>query len=126
MDIRQIPGQLEVMMSKADNEKQYAIFLKYNREYLAQATGYSKGYLSRIASGAQVPSEVFIGVCCHNLKESQDDLFRLLEPHKESRVRPHHQDLPQALLETIDELTRRLTQAEKDIKALQDEIKQYR
>ena len=112
-------------MSKADNEKQYMIFLKYTLEYLSQATGYSIGHLSRIASGAKVPGEVFIGVCCHNLRESQDDLFSLVEPLK-ATIDPAligHPD--QDLLATIDELAAWLTKAECKIKALLDELQQY-
>ena len=104
----------------SSREKQYLIFLKYTREYLSQVTGYSKGTLSRIASGARAPSEVFIGVCCHALKEPQEDLFRFIEVT--SRAPAHPQTLTQDLLETIAELAARLTEAEKKIKALQDEL----
>ena len=112
-------------MTTHDSEKQYLIFLKYKTEYLCQVTGYSKGTLSRIASGARVPSEVFIGVCCHTLKESQDVLFELVEPGSAIGAAAPNKDLTQDLLETIEELAHRLTQAERDIKALQDELKQY-
>ena len=109
-----------------DSEKQYRMFLKYTREYLAQVTGYSKNYLSRIATGARAPGEVFIGACCHTLKESQDYLFELVELHKAS-IDPALKGHPdQEWLETIDELTKRLTEAEKGIKALQDELRQYK
>lgn len=106
-------------------EMQYLIFLKYTREYLSQVTGYSKGTLSRIASGSREPSEIFIGVCCHTLKEPQEDLFRLIEPFKESVVPPAPGRPNQDLFETIDELADRLTQAEGKIKALEDELRQY-
>ena len=112
-------------MSKSKGEKQYLIFLKYTREYLHRVTGYSKHTLSRIATGNGGPSEIFIGVCCHTLKESQDDLFKLVEPYAvRSAPAPQGRPAPD-LLETINELARRLTQAEKDLKALQDELRQY-
>ncbi len=106
----------------SSEEKQYLIFLKYTREYLSQVTGYSKGYLSRIASGSREPGEVFIGVCCHTLKEPQEDLFKLLEPHA-ARIAPAQPGQPNRdLIETIDELASRLTKAEAELKALKAEF----
>ncbi len=101
--------------------KQYLIFLKYTRAYLSEVTGYSKNYLSRIATGARAPSEVFIGVCCHTLKESQDDLFRLAEVHA---VRTAPTD-PEQLNKTMGELVSRLTGAEAEIEKIKAELKQY-
>jgi len=112
-------------MSKGKGEKQYLIFLKYTREYLHQVTGYSKHTLSRIANGSNGPSEVFIGVCCYNLEESQDDLFKLVEPYAVRSASAPAESSDQDLLETIDELADRLTNAERQIKELQDELKQY-
>ena len=112
-------------MSNDENEKQYLIFLKYTREYISQITGYSKGYLCRIATGAREPSEPFIGLCCHTLKESQHDLFKLIEPNA-ACVSPALTGGPdQDLISTIDELAAQLTKAQKEIKALKDELKQY-
>ena len=112
-------------MAMSSEEKQYLIFLKYTREYLSQVTGYSRGYLSRNASGAKYPSDIFIGVCCHTLKEPQDVLFELVEPSKASKVLSRDDTLAQDLLETIDELSDRLTNAEAKIEALQKELRQY-
>ncbi|MBA7555531.1 hypothetical protein ES705_48199 [subsurface metagenome] len=107
------------------SERQYRLFLKYTREYLSQITGYSKNYLSRIATGARAPSETFIGVCCHTLKEPQEYLFELVQPHEVS-IDPALKGHPdQDLLETIDGLAARLTKAEEAVKALQDELRQY-
>ncbi len=106
----------------SSREKQYLIFLKYTREYLSQVTGYSKGYLSRIAGGAKYPSEVFIGVCCHTLKEPQKDLFRLCDPYEPIMAPALPGGLTQDLVETIDELAARLTKAEAALKTLKEEI----
>ncbi|MBA7615670.1 hypothetical protein ES703_22955 [subsurface metagenome] len=110
----------------SSDEGQYLIFLKYTREYLSKVTGYSKGYLSRIASGAKPPSEVFIGVCCHTLKEPQDELFKLAEPQPAALLSAQTRQPNQDLIETIDELASRLTRAEKDIASLFAELAQYR
>ncbi|GAI67594.1 unnamed protein product [marine sediment metagenome] len=109
----------------SNDEGQYLIFLKYQREYLSQVTGYSKGYLSRVATGAKPPSEVFIGVCCHTLKEPQEELFKLVEPQPAALLSAQPRHPNQDLIETIDELASRLTKAEAQIEALKAEFKQY-
>ena len=112
-------------MAKGENEGQYLIFLKYTREYLSQVTGYSKGSLCKIATGKQAPSEQFIGTCCHRLQEPQSDLFKLIEPQGALMPPVQPRQPNQDLLDTIDELAHRLTDAEAAITALQDELKQY-
>ena len=107
------------------SKKQYLIYLKYTREYLSRVTGYSKGTLTRMASGAKLPSEAFIGVCCHTLKEPQEYLFKLIELPTERLGPPPPPRSNQALIETIDELASRLTNAEAEIKALQKEVRKY-
>ncbi|GAI25934.1 unnamed protein product, partial [marine sediment metagenome] len=92
---------------------------------LSEVTGYSRAYLSRVATGNQAPSEPFIALCCHNLKEPQEELFRLIELQKGSMRPAHPHTLTQDLLETVDELASQLTKAELRIKALEDELKQY-
>lgn len=52
------------------------IFRKYRREYLAEVTGYSLEYLSRVATGKHPLKQVFIDRCCYTLKESEKKLFR--------------------------------------------------
>ena len=59
------------------------------------------------------------------LQESQADLFRFIEPSKGNRALSLRPGSNQALLDTIDELAHRLTDAEAAITALQDELKQY-
>jgi len=105
--------------------EQYLIFLKYTREYLSQVTGYSKGHISRVVSGNREPSEIFIGVCCHTLKEPKEDLFRLIEPHKPSLVPSPPRQPDQDLLDTIDELGDRLTKCEAEVKELRGEFNKY-
>lgn len=99
-------------------KRQYLIFLKYTREYLSQVTGYSKPYLSRFASGALGPSESFIALCCHTLKEPQEELFKLIEPHAARIALAQPRQPNQDLYETIDELASRLTKAENELETL--------
>ncbi|MBA7694675.1 hypothetical protein ES703_103288 [subsurface metagenome] len=107
-------------------QKQYAIFLKYQRGHLSQATGYSRGHLSRIATGAKPPSKAFIGVCAHSLSEPAEELFRLLDPQAARLAPPTPPGQKnQDLFETIDELAWRLTTAEKKIDKLEAELEQY-
>lgn len=107
-------------------QKQYTIFLKYQRGYLSKVTGYSRGHLSRIATGAKSPSEPFIGVCAYNLKEPAEELFRLVDPQAARLAPPTPPGQKnQDLFETIDELAWRLTTAEKKIDKLEAELREY-
>ncbi|MBA7674420.1 hypothetical protein ES703_82634 [subsurface metagenome] len=116
---------MEVKLSETD-PRQYLIFMKYQRGYLSKITGYSRGHLSRIATGAKAPSEPFIGVCAYNLKEPAEELFRLLDPQAARMAPPSPPGQhPKDLFETIDELAWRLTDAEKEIDKLKAELEQY-
>ena len=67
-------------------QQQYLIFVKYTQEYLAKVTAYSKTYLSKIANGKREIGEIFIGVCSYTLNEPREELFRLVDLHKVSKV----------------------------------------
>lgn len=109
----------------SSEQRQFLIFIKYTREYLTQVTGYSRGHLSKIASGSRPPSEPFVSLCAQKLGEPAEELFKLIELPEVSRVPAPPRSLYQDLIETIDELGSRLTKAEAKIKELQDELKQY-
>ncbi|MBA7657054.1 hypothetical protein ES703_64984 [subsurface metagenome] len=51
------------------------IFRKYTREHLSQVTGYSLGYLSRVAAGKSPLKQQFIDRCCTGLGEGEEVLF---------------------------------------------------
>jgi len=53
----------------------HPIFMKYSRGWLSQITGYSKGYLCRVATGHIHPSKSFIERCCYNLRATKEELF---------------------------------------------------
>ena len=57
-------------------KEQYAVFRKYKRDWLSEVTGYSKGYLCRIATGKTLLTRSFIYRLCSRLNESEEELFR--------------------------------------------------
>jgi len=54
---------------------QQPLFIKFTRSYLNQKTGFSKGYLSRVATGRLPLSRSFIERVCFKLGESEESLF---------------------------------------------------
>lgn len=54
---------------------QHPLFFKYTREWLGEVTGFSKGYLSRVATGKVSLSRSFIERVCFKLNESEAELF---------------------------------------------------
>ncbi len=66
---------------------QHPLFIKYTRDWLHQQTGFSKGYLSRVATGKVSLSRSFVERVCFRLREPEGELF--LPDHSEngSRVR---------------------------------------
>lgn len=54
---------------------QHPLFIKYRREWLCEVTGYSKGYLSRVATGRIPLSRSFIERVCFRLKKPEGELF---------------------------------------------------
>ena len=55
--------------------QQHPLFVKYRREWLCEATGYSKGYLSRVSTGRIPLSRSFIERVCFKLRKPEEDLF---------------------------------------------------
>jgi hypothetical protein len=55
----------------------HPVFLKYTREWLHKVTGYSKTYLSRVASGRVPLSQPFIDRVSFKLNEPAKELFLL-------------------------------------------------
>lgn len=56
-------------------EQQHPLFIKYTREWLHQVTGFSKGYLSRVATGRIPLSRSFIERVCFKLNRPESELF---------------------------------------------------
>lgn len=56
-------------------QQQHPVFIKYRREWLAEVTGYSTGYLSRVATGRYPLSRSFIERVCFKLGQPEAELF---------------------------------------------------
>lgn len=54
---------------------EHPVFIIYKRDYLHELTGYSKGYLSRVATGHTPLSRPFIERVCFQLNRAEADLF---------------------------------------------------
>jgi len=53
----------------------HPVFIKYTRDWLHEVTGFSKGYLSRVATGSVPLSRSFIERVCFKLNEPEAELF---------------------------------------------------
>lgn len=73
--IQQGEGHLQGGRQEPGHRPQDPLFTKYNREYLSEVTGYSGGYLSRVANGKIPVSRSFIERVCFALGEPAGDLF---------------------------------------------------
>jgi len=58
-------------------ERQHPLFVKYKRDWLHQETGYSKGYLSRVATGRVPLTTAFVDRMSFKLGVPVDELFIL-------------------------------------------------
>jgi len=54
---------------------QHPLFIKYKRDWLHEVTGYSKGYLCRVAKGVQPMSRSFIDRVCLKFNQPESALF---------------------------------------------------
>lgn len=68
--------------------EQHPVFIKYTRDWLYQVTGFSKGYLSRVATGKVPLSRSFIERVCFKLNEPEEELF--LPDAVEAHSSPSH------------------------------------
>jgi len=66
----------------------HPIFAKYTRQWLFEVTGYTKGYLSRVATGNTPLSRSFIERVCFRLKELEVDLFSPDAPQLDQCLQP--------------------------------------
>ena len=55
--------------------RQHPVFIKYTRDWLHEITGFSKGYLCRVATGKVPLSRSFVERVCFKLKEPEMELF---------------------------------------------------
>jgi len=55
--------------------RRYPLFAKYSRDWLHEVTGFSKGYLCRVATGKVPLSRSFIERVCLKLGEPKAELF---------------------------------------------------
>ncbi len=58
-------------------EHQHPLFIKYKRDWLHEVTGYSKGYLSRVAKGRVPLTAAFVDRVSFKLGAPTDELFIL-------------------------------------------------
>jgi len=56
-------------------QQQHPLFIRYRRDWLHKVTGYSKGYLSRVATGRISLTRSFIERVCFKLKRPEEELF---------------------------------------------------
>ena len=72
--------------------QQHPLFIKYTRDWLSKITGFSKGYLCRVATGRVPLSRSFIERVCFKLGEPEAMLFLpdATEAHS-TPSRPHDQ-----------------------------------
>ena len=56
-------------------QQQHPVFITYRREHLHRVTGYSKGYLCRVATGKIPLSRSFIERICFKLGRPPEELF---------------------------------------------------
>lgn len=68
-------GKLPTRQMEAAQAGLHPIFFKYARNYLHDITGYSTGYLSRIATGSIPLSQFFIARVCSKLHQPEAELF---------------------------------------------------
>jgi len=54
---------------------QHPLFFKYTRDWLHEATGFSKNYLCRIATGRAPLTRSFIERVCYKLQMPEQELF---------------------------------------------------
>ncbi|HUV55918.1 MAG TPA: hypothetical protein VMV84_01665 [Dehalococcoidales bacterium] len=55
--------------------QQHPLFNIYKRRYLSEVTGYSTGYLCRMATGGHPLSRSFIDRVCFRLNRPEEELF---------------------------------------------------
>jgi len=65
-------------------QQEHPLFLRYRRDWLHEVTGYSKGYLCRVATGRIAVSRAFVERVCFKLQLPESELF-LPEPSEALR-----------------------------------------
>jgi len=67
-------------------EQQHPLFIEYRRDWLHKVTGYTKSYLSRVATGKTPLTRSFIRQVCYKLNRPEEELF--LPGGAEARLAP--------------------------------------
>lgn len=70
-------------------EQQHPLFYRYTRDWLHDMTGFSKGYLSRVATGKIPLSRSFVERVCFKFKRPESELFLPDAARTGSSVREH-------------------------------------
>ena len=72
--------------------EQHPLFIKYTRSWLSEKTGYTKSYLSRVATGKIRLSQYFVERVAFSLQQPPSELFlpealeNLLRKHREKKT----------------------------------------
>lgn len=72
--------------------EQHPLFIRYKRDWLHKVTGYSKGYLSRVAKGRIPLSRSFVERVCFRLHMPEVELF--LPDNNVSSLPPRQNNTP--------------------------------
>jgi len=72
--------------------EQHPVFVKYKRNWLHQVTGFSNGYLCRMANGKARLTRSFIERVCFKLEQPEAELF-LPEPEEDLLLPEPDEDL---------------------------------
>jgi len=65
----------------------HPLFIRYRRDWLNEVTGYSKGYICRVATGKTPLSRAFIERVCFKLQLPEAELF-LPDPEASVEAEP--------------------------------------
>lgn len=69
------PVKLPTMRENIAHRRRHPLFYIFSRNWLNSTTGYSKGYLCRMATGKAPITRSFIDRCCFSLNRTEEELF---------------------------------------------------
>ncbi len=69
------PAKIPTEQAEITPARRHPLFAKYSRAWLSATTGYSKGYLCRIATGKVPFPHFFIERVCSALNQTKSELF---------------------------------------------------
>ncbi len=107
---------MDNLKEDAVSRPQHPIFIKYSREWLYEVTGYSTGYLSRVATGKVPLTSSFIERICYRLNQPEGNLFSPNSAHPGQGVTQQYLDACiKRTQEQIQSLLDRAEEAQKEL-----------